>query len=138
MITKYDELMSAPEFRKEMAIESLVAEAAEGIAQLMAAQNLSKADVARRLNKSRAWVTQLLNGKANMTIRTLAEVTFALGGQLSIQSKLEYKAATPRRETWRPIAGKMSGYVPSRGDGSFSFPANRTPSQQTDSEDYAA
>ena len=95
MITKYDKLMSAPEFRKEMAIESLVAEAAEGIAQLMAAQNLSKADVARRLNKSRAWVTQLLNGKANMTIRTLAEVTFALGGQLSIQSKLEHKAATP-------------------------------------------
>ena len=106
MITKYDELMSAPEFRKEMAIESLVAEAAEGIAQLMAAQNLSKADVARRLNKSRAWVTQLLNGKANMTIRTLADVTFALGGQLSIQSTPERKPATPRREPWRSSGGR--------------------------------
>ena len=106
MITKYDELMSDPDFRKEMAIESLEAEAAEVIAQLMAEQDLSKADVARRLKKSRSWVTQLLNGKANMTIRTLAEVTFALGGQLSIQSNTQRKPPTPRREPRRSSGGR--------------------------------
>jgi transcriptional regulator with XRE-family HTH domain len=112
MIAKCDELMSDPEFRKEMAIESSMAEAAEVIAQLMAAQNLSKADVARRLNKSRSWVTQMLNGKANMTIRTLAEVTFALGAQLSIQSTPEYKAATPRLENGKAHRGQDERLCP--------------------------
>jgi transcriptional regulator with XRE-family HTH domain len=137
MMTKYDELMSNPEFRKEMAIESLVAEAAEAIAVLMEEQNLSKADVARRLGKSRAWVTQLLNGKANMTIRTLAEVTFVLGGEMTIQPA-QKQSATARREPWRPIAGKMSGFSPSLDGGRYRASVKDKTFVQTDAEDYAA
>ena len=37
--------------------------------------------LARRLGKSRAAVTQMLEGKTNLTIRTLAEVMFALDGE---------------------------------------------------------
>jgi transcriptional regulator with XRE-family HTH domain len=64
-----------------------VAEASEVIASLMAQQNLSKADLARRLNKSRAWVTQLLGGKANMTVRTLADVVYMLGAEVKLQAQ---------------------------------------------------
>lgn len=99
MTTKYDELMSDPEFRRAMAIETCIAEAAEAIARLMADQNLTKADVAHRLGKSRAWVTQLLNGKANMTIRTFAEVIVTLGGQPSLQSTIPQTPHASRRRS---------------------------------------
>ena len=76
MKTQHAVLIEDPEFQRLLSVETLAAEASEVIARLMAEQNLSKADLARRLNKSRAWVTQLLSGKANMTVRTLAEVAY--------------------------------------------------------------
>ena len=87
MKTQYEVLMEDPEFRRLLSIEALVAEASEVIAKLMAEQNLSKADLARRLNKSRAWVTQLLSGKANMTVRTLADVAYTLGAEVKLQAQ---------------------------------------------------
>lgn len=86
MKTQHDILMQDPEFRRLLSIESLVAEAAELIARLMAEQNVSKAELARRLNKSRSWVTQLLSGKANMTIRTLAEVAHVLEAEVKLSA----------------------------------------------------
>ena len=64
-----------------------MAEASELIARLMAEQKVSKADLARRLNKSRSWVTQLLSGKANMTVRTLAEVAYALDAEVKLHAQ---------------------------------------------------
>lgn len=84
MTTKHNELMRDPVFRQQLAVELLVAEAAELISQLMHEKGMSKADLARELKKSRAWVTQLLSGKNNLTIRTLAEVIHALGGKVEI------------------------------------------------------
>ena len=101
MKTQHAGLMEDPEFRRLLSVEALVAEASEVIASLMAEQNLSKADLARRLNKSRAWVTQLLSGKANMTVRTLAEVVYALGAEVKLQAQ--------------PPSWTMSGRLPDVG-----------------------
>jgi hypothetical protein len=87
MKTQHAHLMEDSEFRRLLAIEALVAEASEAIASLMAEQNVGKADLARRLNKSRAWMTQLLSGKANMTVRTLAEVVYAPGAEVKLQAQ---------------------------------------------------
>ena len=87
MKTEHEHLMEDPEFRRLLAVEALVAEASEVIASLMAEQNVSKADLARRLNKSRAWVTQLLSGKANITVRTLADVVYTLGAEVKLQAQ---------------------------------------------------
>jgi transcriptional regulator with XRE-family HTH domain len=97
MKTQHAVLMGDPEFRKLLAVESLVAEAAEVIANLMAQQSLSKADLARRLNKSRAWVTQLLSGKTNMTVRTLAEVVHSLGAEVKLQAQPVNSTTSIRR-----------------------------------------
>jgi len=80
-------VIADPEFRRMLSVKSLVAEASETIAKLMAQQNVSKADLARRLNKSRAWVTQLLSGKANMTVRTLAEVAYVLEAEVKLHAQ---------------------------------------------------
>ena len=102
--TQHEVLMEDPEFRRLLSVESLAAEASEVIARLMAEQNLSKADLARRLNKSRAWVTQLLSGKANMTVRTLAEVAHTLGAQVKLHA--QSRAANTRNPAYAPKAAR--------------------------------
>lgn len=87
MKTQHAVLMEDPEFRRLLSVEALVAEASEMIAKLMDEQNISKADLARRLNKSRAWVTQLLSGNANMTVRTLAELAYTLEAEVKLQAQ---------------------------------------------------
>ena len=87
MKTQHEILMKDPEFQRLLSIEALVADASELIASLMAEQNMSKAGLARRLNKSRAWVTQLLCGNANMTVRTLAEVAFAMHAEVKLEAR---------------------------------------------------
>lgn len=96
MKTQHASLMEDPEFRRLLSVEALVAEASEVIAGLMAEQNVSKADLARRLNKSRAWVTQLLSGKANMTVRTLADVVHTLGAEVKLRAAPASWTMSPR------------------------------------------
>ena len=113
MKTQHEILMEDPEFRRLLSIEALVAEASETIARLMAEQNVSKADLARRLNKSRAWVTQLLSGKANMTVRTLAEVVYAVDAELKLHAQPPSwkRAGKPLGTGWQPVVFKMDTYL---------------------------
>jgi transcriptional regulator with XRE-family HTH domain len=117
MKTQHAVLMEDPEFRKLLAIESLVAESSEVIASLMAEQNVSKAALARRLNKSRAWVTQLLSGNANMTVRTLAEVAHVLDAEVKLHaqpSRLEnggkvQQSTVSGQRAQRPAVRRLAG-----------------------------
>jgi transcriptional regulator with XRE-family HTH domain len=112
MKTQHEVLMEDPEFRRLLSIEALVAEASEVIARLMAEQNVSKADLARRLNKSRAWVTQLLNGKANMTVRTLAEVVYALHAEVKLNTQpASWKMAGEPTGRAQAVVFKMDQYI---------------------------
>ena len=71
---------------------------------------MNQAGLARRLGKSRAAVTQMLEEKTNLTIRTLAEVMFALDGELSFAVRL---ARTPGA----PMAAASGGNLKrGRGD----------------------
>ena len=99
MKTQHEIPMEDPEFRRLLSIEALVAEASEVIARLMAEQKVSKANLARRLNKSRAWVTQLLSGSANITVRTLAEVVYVLDAEVKLHAQ---------PPSWR-VAGRSHG-----------------------------
>ena len=48
----------------------------EDILVAMEDQGVSKAELAQRLGKSKARISQLLGGNSNMTIGTLAEIAF--------------------------------------------------------------
>lgn len=87
MKTRHEILMEDPEYRRLFAIEGLVADTAELVARLMEERGVNKAELARRLGKSRARVTQLLSGKANMTIRTLAEIACALDAEVRLSAE---------------------------------------------------
>jgi transcriptional regulator with XRE-family HTH domain len=58
--------------------EELILDATELISKIMAENNISKAELARRLGKTKAYVTQCLSGEQNLTLRTLADIFTAL------------------------------------------------------------
>lgn len=70
-------------------IDALKVEIAEQIYAAMEQQNVKKAELARRLGTSRAYVTKLLQGNVNFTIDSLVKVARVLDCQLDIQ--LAYK-----------------------------------------------
>ena len=99
MKTRHEILMESPEYRRLYAIEGLVTDAAELVARLMEEQGVNKAELARRLGKSRAWVTQLLSGKANMTIRTFAELAYVLGAEVDLAVQQQKRKSVVRPKT---------------------------------------
>lgn len=94
MKTQHEILMQNPEYRRLYAIEGVVTDAADLVSRLMEQQGVTKADLSRKLGKSRAWVTQLLSGKANMTIRTFAEVTHVLGAHVRLAAETQQSKQT--------------------------------------------
>lgn len=50
----------------------------------MEESEVTKADVAKKLNKSKAYVSQVLNGSRNMTLGTLSDICFVIGAQIKI------------------------------------------------------
>ena len=61
-----------------------ITEFAEDVWRLMEEQKVSRAELARRLGTSRAYVTKLLGGNANFTLQTMTKVAMALGAQVHV------------------------------------------------------
>jgi transcriptional regulator with XRE-family HTH domain len=80
-----EDLASTAEGRILLEQERVVLEATEALCRLMAAQRVTRADLARRLDVSPAYVTRLLSGSHNATLRTMATVFLALGRSLHIE-----------------------------------------------------
>lgn len=59
--------------------EVLRSDISDQILCLMEAQGISKAELARRLKTSKAYVTKILQGNANFTLDSLAQISRALG-----------------------------------------------------------
>lgn len=71
-------LDESPENQRLLAQEALILEVSEAIWTVLEKLEITKADLARALGTSKAYVTQLLDGRRNMTLRTLADVAFRL------------------------------------------------------------
>jgi len=67
------------EHQKLVAQERLMLEVTEAIHAEMEELGVNRAQLAERLGKSKAYVSQLLSGSRNMTLRSLADISFALG-----------------------------------------------------------
>jgi transcriptional regulator with XRE-family HTH domain len=75
---------SSQDTMKDYQRERLEVEVTELICQLMEEKNISRAELARRLGKSRPYVTKLLRDGSNMTLKTISDVFFALGRSLRV------------------------------------------------------
>ena len=65
--------------------ERAILEVTELICQLMDEQDVSRSDLAKRLGRTKGYITQLLDGRANMTVRTISDVFTALDRSVHFQ-----------------------------------------------------
>jgi len=80
-----DERNQDPEIRRVFEQERLVVRITEAILAQMEQRGFSRASVARALGASRAHVSELLTGRRNMTLHTLADLASALGCRAELE-----------------------------------------------------
>jgi transcriptional regulator with XRE-family HTH domain len=76
----YEQYENTPEFQAELSLLDIT----EQICELMEKKNISRTELARRLDKSRAYVSKILNGPTNITISTLTKIAVALDEKISV------------------------------------------------------
>ena len=114
MKTKYQELISDKEGHRLFQQEALAFAASELICSLMEEQGISKSKLAEITGKSRAFVTQVLSGSRNMTMHTLADLTFALGHRVELDVRpvavrqLRRAASAAHKHTSRRVVSLRS------------------------------
>jgi antitoxin component HigA of HigAB toxin-antitoxin module len=84
----FEQFLSSEENRKIYEQERLLVDAAELLSLVMEKRHISRAELAAKLGKSKAHVTRVLRGNANLTLRTLADCLWVLDCRLQL-------AATP-------------------------------------------
>lgn len=76
-----------PQRRRIYAQEGLIVDVSETIYEAMDKRRVLRVDLAKQLGCSKALVSQMLNGKRNMSLRTLADIAYALGYKVEIRFK---------------------------------------------------
>lgn len=64
--------------------ERAIYEVTEVIESVMDERGVTRAQLADKLGKSKSWVTQLLDGEGNKTVRTVADVLAVLGCEFRV------------------------------------------------------
>lgn len=77
-------LSDRPDRARTLAEEELIVDVSEEIWAVLNKAGMTKADLAEKLGVSRPRISKLLDGSANMTLRTLADIAFELGKRVSI------------------------------------------------------
>jgi transcriptional regulator with XRE-family HTH domain len=86
--------MRDPEFRRLLAQEELILEVTEVLCGLLEEEKISRKELAERLGKTKGFVSQLLNGGRNLTLRTVADILHVLGYRVALKPD---KLVTHRR-----------------------------------------
>ncbi len=82
----HEQFLKAPENQRLYQQEKLLVEATELLAEVMGKRQMSRAELARAIGKSKAFVTQVLRGNQNMTLRTVADLFGAMRHDVIIQA----------------------------------------------------
>lgn len=72
------------EYQRLVEEETLIFEATELLSELIEAKEINRKELADRLERSKGFVTQILSGERNMTLRTLADFAFALEHRIKV------------------------------------------------------
>lgn len=64
--------------RRLVAQETLILETTESLWEALQAAGITKSELAERMDATKGYVSQVLSGSRNMTLRTLSDICFAL------------------------------------------------------------
>lgn len=84
-----DQVKTSPDYWHEGAILEFTLD----LERRMEEQDISRAELARRMGTSRAYITRLLGGNANFTLMTMVKLSMAVGGALHLHIS-DQKATT--------------------------------------------
>jgi transcriptional regulator with XRE-family HTH domain len=75
------------DYERLVAQETLILDATETIIELLEQTGVSRQELAARLGKSKGFISQLLSGERNMTLRTLADLAYMLEHRVALTTK---------------------------------------------------
>jgi transcriptional regulator with XRE-family HTH domain len=83
--TLTERLTKTPEGMRLYQQERAIQELTDLVCELMEEQDLSRSELAQRLGKTKGYITQLLDGRTNMTVRTISDLFAALNRTVHFQ-----------------------------------------------------
>ncbi|MEW6669771.1 MAG: helix-turn-helix transcriptional regulator [Thermodesulfobacteriota bacterium] len=93
--TLYDEFMEDREFARLMHQEELIMDVTEGFCRVLEEESISRSKLAQLMGKTKGYISQLLGGKRNISLRVLADIAGSLG--YSARVVFRKKSETNRR-----------------------------------------
>ena len=100
---------SSTEARRLLNQEKLILEVTEALSEAIEEQGLTRSEVAKRLGKTKGFVSQLLAGGRNLTLRTVADVADAIGISLKVAvEQREVAKSGKRRHRVNSTRGRFS------------------------------
>lgn len=93
--TLIEKLTKTPEGMRLYQQERAIQELTDLVCQVMHEERVTRAELARRLGRTKGYITQLLDGRANMTIRTISDVFTALQRTVHFQEGLLSATVSP-------------------------------------------
>jgi len=84
MHTQFESFISDPENRRIYEQERLLVDTTELLATVMESTRTRRSDLAHRLGRSKSYITQILRANQNLTLKTIADVFFALNYRLVV------------------------------------------------------
>src|SRR3954464_3236270 len=83
-LRKYRRMFDEAQASPEAWVDGPIVEFTEDLCRLLQEKGLSRADLAKKIGTSRAYVTKLLGGNANFTLATMVKLAFALDGAIHV------------------------------------------------------
>jgi plasmid maintenance system antidote protein VapI len=83
-IERYRRMFEEAEAHVDYWIDGPIGEFTEDLARLMKEKDVNRAELARRMGTSRAYITKMLGGNANFTLATMVKLAMALDGAVHI------------------------------------------------------
>src|SRR3954469_23762893 len=106
-IERYRKMFQEAESHADYWIDGPITEFVEDLARLMEEQRVTRAELARRMGTSRAYITKMLGGNANFTLLTMVKLAMALDGAVHIHIA-DKRAITRWQDTLPGKGGKKS------------------------------
>ena len=103
---RYRQMFEEAESHADYWIDGPISEFTEDLARLMEEKGINRAELARRMGTSRAYITKMLGGNANFTLLTMVKLAMALDGAVHIH--IADKRAVTRWRDKVPGKGRKS------------------------------
>ncbi len=79
--------------------EELILEVTEALARALRSSGLTQSELAARLGKTKGFVSQIMSGGRNLTLRTLSDVAGAIGCRVQVNLVSETKSGAANSAT---------------------------------------